>query len=455
MDTIRELCASRCYWGRTFLSSRSCSRFPFQQLQLPCLHAGSSAYLIKSYPVLRTHSFLREGAGSSKTNSVDGRNRNLQRSQFLNGRNGGHDEEQIGRNQNEPLESSEIVNGCGNRDDEENSFVDDHEESVDEYGMMRVADKLIDIFLVERTTSDEWRKLLAFSKEWNKIRPHFFKRCRARAEQENDPERKGNLSRLCRKLKEVDDDMERHNELFSFAKANETDIYTVVTRRRKDFTLDFFQHLELLYQASYQQPDQQNDIANIAQKCAAAVEAYDKTEEEEEAVVAAQMKFEDILNSPSLDIARNKIDELAKRNELDSTLMLMITKAWAASKESSMMKEEAKDILYHLYMVARGNMQRLVPKDVRILRHVLTLKDPKEQLAALTEAFSPGAELEGKDVDLLYTTPEQLYKWIVIVLDAYYNNQKNSLMKSAQELMSPSTIGRLEALKRTLEKQFL
>lgn len=337
-------------------------------------------------------------------------------------------------------------------DESSNDSVNELEEG---YRMTRVVDRLIEVFLIERTTSEEWRKLLAFSKEWSKIRPHFFKRCRAKAEQELDPQMKGNLLKLCRKLKEVDDDMDRHNELFALVKENEQDIDTVVARRRKDFTTDFFQHLELLYQASYEQPDQQSGIAKVAKNCVAAVEAYDRVTEEESAISAAQMKFDDILNSPSLDVARNKIDELAKRNELDSTLMLLITKAWAASKESTMMKEEVKDILYHLYMIARGNMQRLVPKEVRIMRHVLTLEDPKEQLAALTDAFSPGAELEGKDIDLLYTTPQELHNWIMIVLNAYYNNQKNSLMKSAQELMSPTTIKRLEALKRTIQDQFL
>ena len=62
--------------------------------------------------------------------------------------------------------------------------------------------------------------------------------------------------------------------------------------------------------------------------------------EEGEAMDAAQMKFNDILNSPSLDVARNKIDNLMKRNELDSNLMLLVTKAWASSKESNMMKDE-------------------------------------------------------------------------------------------------------------------
>lgn len=54
----------------------------------------------------------------------------------------------------------------------------------------------------------------------------------------------------------------------------------------------------------------------------------------------AQLKFDDILNSPSLEAAVNKIDRLAQRQQLDSKLMLLITKAWAAAKESTMMKDE-------------------------------------------------------------------------------------------------------------------
>jgi hypothetical protein len=64
---------------------------------------------------------------------------------------------------------------------------------------------------------------------------------------------------------------------------------------------------------------------------------------------------------------------------------------------------QVKDILLHLYNVARGNMQRLVSKEVRIMRHLLALRDPLEQRAALVDAFSPGTEIQGKDEDLLYT----------------------------------------------------
>lgn len=64
---------------------------------------------------------------------------------------------------------------------------------------------------------------------------------------------------------------------------------------------------------------------------------------------------------------------------------------------------QVKDILYHLYMTARGNLQRLMPKEIRILKFLLTIEDPEERLCALKDAFTPGEELEGKDVDNLYT----------------------------------------------------
>lgn len=64
---------------------------------------------------------------------------------------------------------------------------------------------------------------------------------------------------------------------------------------------------------------------------------------------------------------------------------------------------QAKDILCHLYLKAIGNLQRQVPKEIRIVKYLLTIKDPEERLSALKDAFTPGVELEGEDVDLLYS----------------------------------------------------
>jgi hypothetical protein len=64
---------------------------------------------------------------------------------------------------------------------------------------------------------------------------------------------------------------------------------------------------------------------------------------------------------------------------------------------------QVKDILYHLYTTARGNLQRNMPKEIRIVKYLLTIEDPEERLCALKDAFTPGEELEGHDVDCLYT----------------------------------------------------
>lgn len=48
-------------------------------------------------------------------------------------------------------------------------------------------------------------------------------------------------------------------------------------------------------------------------------------------------------------------------------------------------------------------MQSLMPKEIRILKYLLTIEDPDECMHALKDAFTPGGEIEGKDVDLLYT----------------------------------------------------
>lgn len=85
-------------------------------------------------------------------------------------------------------------------DSSEPSAINDDE---DDGKMARVCDKLIDVFMVDKPTPNDWRKLLAFSKEWNNLRPHFYKRSQERADSEDDPGKKHDLLRFARKFKEV------------------------------------------------------------------------------------------------------------------------------------------------------------------------------------------------------------------------------------------------------------
>lgn len=74
-------------------------------------------------------------------------------------------------------------------------------------------------------------------------------------------------------------------------------------------------------------------------RCLSAIHAYDCTLEQLD-LDSAQSKFDDILNSSSLDDACDKIKSLAKTKELDSSLILLINRAWAAAKDSTTMKNE-------------------------------------------------------------------------------------------------------------------
>ncbi|KAI5589130.1 hypothetical protein BDE02_05G141000 [Populus trichocarpa] len=332
---------------------------------------------------------------------------------------------------------------------------DDENDGVDDGKMARVCDKLIDVFMVDKPTPNDWRKLLAFSKEWNNLRPHFYKRSQERADSEDDPGKKHNLLKFARKFKEIDEDMQRHNELLGVIKKASSELSEVVAKHRKDFTKEFFAHLYTVAQSYHDNPSEQNALAKLGNDCVAAVQAYDSATENTEALNAAEIKLQDIINSPSLDAACKKIDDLAEKNKLDSALVLMITKAWSAAKESNMTKDEVKDVLYHLYKTAVGNLQRNVPKDIRILKYLLTIEDPEECLCALNDAFTQGEGLEGKDVDSLCTTPEKLYSWIKAMVDAYHLSQEGTLMREARDLMSPKTIKKMEELKKLVKDHFM
>ncbi|KAL4300482.1 hypothetical protein AHAS_Ahas17G0205300 [Arachis hypogaea] len=69
------------------------------------------------------------------------------------------------------------------------------------YTMTQFCDKIIDLFLNEKTKSKEWRKYLVFREEWNKYRNNFYNRCQKRADMEKDPTMKEKLILLGRRVK--------------------------------------------------------------------------------------------------------------------------------------------------------------------------------------------------------------------------------------------------------------
>ncbi|KAL6646792.1 hypothetical protein ACP70R_015486 [Stipagrostis hirtigluma subsp. patula] len=336
-----------------------------------------------------------------------------------------------------------------------------NQKSRDDNKMIKISDKLIGVFMVDKPTPTDWRKLLAFSREWDNIRPHFFKRCQERADAEQNPEMKHNLLRLIRKLKEVmetliDEDVQRHNELLEVVKSTPSDeIGAVVAKRRKDFTVEFFNHLYYVAESYQDDPGKQTELAKLGNVCVDALQAHEDTSGSLEALNAAELKLKDILDSPSVDAACRKIDDLAEKKELDSALVLMLSKAWSAAKGTDITKSEAKDIMFHLYMTAVANLQRQMPKDIRILKHLIMIEDPEERLSALNDAFTPGPELQGENVDTLYTSPEVLHTWARAIVDAYYNSREGTLLRQARDLMNPKIIKRVEEIVKIIKDNYL
>ncbi|TYJ14157.1 hypothetical protein E1A91_A10G099000v1 [Gossypium mustelinum] len=324
-------------------------------------------------------------------------------------------------------------------------------EVAEGYTMTQFCDKIIDVFLTEKPRVKDWKKYLILREEWSKYREIFYNRCRIRADKEIDPTMKQKLVSLENK---IDDEMDRHCELLKEIQDSPTDINAIITRRRKDFTDEFFQYLNLVSETCDSLEDR-DEVSRLAARCLSAVGTYDMTLEAVENLDSAQAKFDDILNSPSVDVACEKIKSLAKGKELDSSLVLLINSAWASAKDSTTMKNEVKDIMYRLYKATKSSLKSMAPKEIKLLKHLLNITDPEERFSALATAFSPGNEHEVKDPHALYTTPKELHKWIKIMLDAYTLHKEETDIKEAKKMTQPVVIQRLFILKETIEEEYL
>ncbi|KAH0900528.1 hypothetical protein HID58_040031 [Brassica napus] len=114
------------------------------------------------------------------------------------------------------------------------------------YTMAQFCDKIIDLFLNEKPKVKEWKKYLVLRDEWNKYSLNFYKRCRTRADTETDPLLKQRLVSLESKVKKIDEEMEKHNDLLKEIQENPTDINAIAAKRRRDFTGEFFRYVALL-----------------------------------------------------------------------------------------------------------------------------------------------------------------------------------------------------------------
>ena len=317
-------------------------------------------------------------------------------------------------------------------------------------------DRLIDVF--DKRDEKDWIGLLAFSGKWSELRDGVFERAKARARECEDPDDEMRLSKLRRKLMALDERVDGYHTLLEETRARDEDMWEgFVATRRAEFTVEFFTYLRFRLESTAQSEDDEakESLAKDAARLLSLCEAYDEAAKDQAVIDEATQTLQDILQADSLDAMNSKIDELAMANQITPALILTASKAHMSVKESPYTSEEVKDVMAHLYFKMKDTTARQQPKEVRILKYILSLEDPQDQRNALEEAFTPGPELATGDEDLLWCQPADLLKLIDLIVDNFYQSAgKNNLRGDAAARMSPAVVERTKTLKQLIVAHF-
>jgi hypothetical protein len=280
-------------------------------------------------------------------------------------------------------------------------------------------DKLIDVF--RKKDEKNWQRLMAQSRQWPTVNDKLLKRLKSVGEGEEKGEEREALLGLHERLEAANEIHKEKSELFhKLVDASDFDREALVALYSLKLDNDFFEFSRDVIVSYKGDRKKQEECANIMSAVIALREAAKEVlEGDEENLQEAAKQFAKILEATSLDDAEKQIDGLIDTGGMDPALLMMMAKAWAGAKESNMMKEEAKDIMFHLYNKARDGLSQQQPSEFKILKYVVSQPTRREKWDALEEAFTPGLNYESGDVEYLSTTPEKLFKTVESVLNVY------------------------------------
>uniref|UniRef100_A0A0E0QHA4 Uncharacterized protein n=1 Tax=Oryza rufipogon TaxID=4529 RepID=A0A0E0QHA4_ORYRU len=216
---------------------------------------------------------------------------------------------------------------------------------------------------------------------------------------ENDSSMKQKLVVLARKVKKIDDEIEKHMELFTQLRENPTDINGIVARRRKDFNGGFFQHLNFLVNA-YNGLDERDAIARLG--LGACLQSMHMTAHWSSwTLILLNQNYTSSVNYGVSRVIHASSSSLLATAVItpDHTLCGFMFPLHLKFSTS----EWVKDIMYHIYTTTKESLKSISPPEMKLLKYLLNIEDPEERFGALATAFSPGDEHEAKDEDALYT----------------------------------------------------
>ncbi|KAK9816359.1 hypothetical protein WJX74_002362 [Apatococcus lobatus] len=317
-----------------------------------------------------------------------------------------------------------------------------------------ICDKLINVFSSRKM--DEWRKLIAYSRQWPSLADSVLARILDKAQGAATPDEKLALQRLHRRLNSVHEELQIYNSLLQrFKDAPRYDWESIVALHRSDLIPSFFEHLENTVGGLSAVPREQAELAEMVAAVEASVAAHDQVSQDKDTMLDANASFSELLQAESMEAADATIDKLASDGRLNPALLLTMAKAYSAARETDYTKEEVKDVMAHLYFKAKEKFASEQPAEVRILKHLLTMEDPGQQRASCEEAFKPGAEVQTDKEDFLSTTPERLLTTMDAVLQAFDSQRgKSTMAGEAAGLMHPDVINRMRMLQQLVRQHF-
>lgn len=315
-------------------------------------------------------------------------------------------------------------------------------------------DRLIEVF--QQKTPEEWRKLIAFSKQWPSLVQGVLDRIAERAAAAAELEDQLALRKLRKKLESVSRELGDYKDLIEeFRKAPSREWESMVVQHRTLMGSPFFDYCQLRITASHENTGEQEALVALAAQLAALVEAHDRVLRDRDAMESAAESFGSLLEVESMEQAEQKIDDLAAAGKLDPALLLTMAKAYAGAKETDITQEEVKDIMAHLYFKAKESFAAQQPPEVRILKYLLSVESPSDRYKLMEQAFEQGPQLVTGSQDYLSTTPEALLNVVSNVLQVYETSQGVGTMAGqAAGLMNPEVIAKLKDMEQVIRKQY-
>lgn len=134
-------------------------------------------------------------------------------------------------------------------------------------------------------------------------------------------------------------------------------------------------------------------LSSLLTQVAALVTAYDAALANGGALAGAKQNLRDLLSSKTLQEADAKIDSLSASGKLDPATVLALARAYNGVNESQYVKDDVKDVMAHLYFRARETYFSQSPVEIRILKYLLTVRDPRDRENLIEASFQPGKVL--------------------------------------------------------------